>query len=120
MRSRAKYEAFLDSLSEVERNRIKMKELLLKADAKEKRQLTKQSTDDLASKMPKRPGSAFQLYFQQELERGSFEGMKGPDLFKSASEKWKGLPDFQRERFKNMRKHLHNQYLTDLEAWKKS
>ena len=119
MRDCAKYEAFLDSLSEVERNRIKIKELLLKASSKEKRQLTKSVADDIATMMPKRPGSAFQLFFKEELDGGSFEGLKGPELFQAASEKWKSLNEYNKNRYKVLRKDLLKKYSEDLEAWKR-
>ena len=119
MRDCAKYEAFLDSLSEVERNRIKVKELLLKANSKEKRQLSKSVADDIAAKMPKRPGSAFQLFLKEELDGGSFEGLKGPGLFQAASEKWKSLTEYDKNRYKALRNDLLRQYSEDLEVWKR-
>ena len=120
MRECAKYEAFLDSLSEVERTRLKMKELLLKASAKERRQLTKKSVDDVADKMPKRPGGPFQLFFNEQLKCGGFEGLKGPGLFQAAGEKWKSLSEQEKKKFSILRKQLQKQYAEDLEAWKKS
>ena len=119
MRDCAKYEAFLDSLSEVERNRIKVKELLLKATSKEKRQLSKSVADDIAAKMPKRPGSAFQLFFNEELEKGSLEGLKGPELFQTASAKWNSLDEYVKTRYKTLQKDLLKKYSEDLEAWKR-
>eukprot|EP00112_Aurelia_sp_Birch-Aquarium-sp1_P008018 Seg1876.10 transcript_id=Seg1876.10/GoldUCD/mRNA.D3Y31 product="hypothetical protein" protein_id=Seg1876.10/GoldUCD/D3Y31 len=120
MRECAKYEAFLDSLSEVERTRLKMKELLLKASAKERKQLTKKSADDIAEKMPRRPGGPFQLFFNEQLRSGSFEGLKGPELFQAAGEKWKSLSEQEKTRFSILRKQLQKQYAEDLEAWKNS
>ena len=120
MRECAKYEAFLDSLSEVERTRLKMKELLLKASAKERKQLTKKSVDDVADKMPKRPGGPFQLFFNEQLQCGGFEGLKGPELFQAAGEKWKSLSEQEKKKFSILRKQLQKQYAEDLEAWKKS
>ena len=119
MRDCAEYEAFLDSLSEVERNRIKLKELLLKATSKEKRHLTKSAADDIAAKMPKRPGSVFQLFFKEEMDCGSFEGLKGPELFQAASEKWKSLDEYDKNRYKALQKELLRKYSEDLEVWKR-
>lgn len=119
MQECANYEGFLDSLSEVERNRIKVKELLLNASSKEKKQMSRSIADDIATKMPKRPGSAFQLFFNQELDHGSFEGLKGPALFQAASQKWKSLQDDEKRQYKILRKDLLKQYAEDLEVWKR-
>lgn len=119
MRECAKYDAFLDSLTEVERNRIKIKEVLLKANSKEKRKLTKSVADDIASTMPKKPGSVFQLFFNHELDAGSFDGLKGPELFQAASAKWNSLQEYEKNQYKSIRKDLLKKYTEDLEVWKR-
>ncbi len=92
----------------------------MKADAKERRKLSKNAADDAALKMPKRPGSVFQLFISEEIQAGSFSGLKGPELFHAAGEKWKSIPESQKEELKMKRKQLQERYLKDLEAWKTS
>eukprot|EP00794_Sanderia_malayensis_P020054 gene20054-22021_t len=116
----ANYESYLDSLSEVQRRRIQLKELMLKADAKERRKLSKTAPDDALLKMPKRPGSTFQMFITQELQKGEFKGLKGPQLFHAAGEKWRNLPESQKDELKVQKRHLQEKYIEELEAWKNS
>lgn len=120
MKECAVYEAYLDSLSEVERTRIQLKELLLKADAKERKRLSRNAVDDIALRMPKQPGSIFQMFLAKERKNGNFIGLSGPALFKAGGEKWKNVSEEEREELKNERKQMYEKYLKDLEEWKNS
>ncbi len=116
----AEYEMYLDSLTEVQRTRIKLKEILLKSDSKERRKLSKNAPDDIAQRMPKRPGSIFQMFLAQEMKKGSLAGVRGPELFNAAGAKWREISDEEKVYLREQRDILVEKYLKDLEVWKNS
>jgi len=112
-----------EALSETEEQRLLVfKNALTSSNIEEKvdkRKLKRPKKDPQA---PKRPISAFLIYYVQNRDRIRNENQQvtNPELGSVAGKEWKEMDSKAREKYTDEAKKMHDNYLCQLEAYKKT
>ena len=101
--------------SEFVNRKITIKEMLIVLDAFNKMQAQKAKA--AKGTKPKRPVSAYGLFFKEYSDSVKASGLDSPKMSEVA-EKWKNLPDDEREKYQQQSEKLRQESIEAIKQWK--